>query len=398
MMNNIFNNDKDSKNVVLKSRIVNYFIMNGNSTNNDLAKELGLSVPTVAKIIGEMCEDGFVDEYGKLETDEGRKPNLYGLNPNSGYFVGVDMMPDEVKIGLMNFRGDLIDLDSVVYHQQNTMESLDELCTDVASFIDKSKVDKSKILNVNFNISGRVNPDTGYSYSIFNFSESSLCSLISEKIGYSVNIENDTRAMTYGEYMSGCVKGESNILFVNLSWGLGMGIIIGGNLYKGCSGFAGEIGHIHMFDNDILCHCGKKGCLETEASGRAFHRLVNERIAQGETSILSPHEIGEIPLSEIISATNREDPLCIDVVEGIGRRLGEALAGMINIFNPELVIIGGTLSLTGDYLLHAIRSSVMKYSLGLVNKDTNFLISKLGERAGVIGACMLARNSSLQIR
>ena len=110
MMNNIFNNDKDSKNVVLKSRIVNYFIMNGNSTNNDLAKELGLSVPTVAKIIGEMCEDGFVDEYGKLETDEGRKPNLYGLNPNSGYFVGVDMMPDEVKIGLMNFRGDLIDL------------------------------------------------------------------------------------------------------------------------------------------------------------------------------------------------------------------------------------------------------------------------------------------------
>ena len=216
-MNNIFNNDKDSKNVVLKSRIVNYFIMNGNSTNNDLAKELGLSVPTVAKIIGEMCEDGFVDEYGKLETDEGRKPNLYGLNPNSGYFVGVDMMPDEVKIGLMNFRGDLIDLDSVVYHQQNTMESLDELCADVASFIDKSKVDKSKILNVNFNISGRVNPDTGYSYSIFNFSESSLCSLISEKIGYSVNIENDTRAMTYGEYMSGCVKGESNILFVNLA-------------------------------------------------------------------------------------------------------------------------------------------------------------------------------------
>ena len=173
-MNNIFNNDKDSKNVALKSRIVNYFIMNGNSTNNDLAKELGLSVPTVAKIIGEMCEDGFIDEYGKLETDEGRKPNLYGLNPNSGYFVGVDMVPDEVNIGLMNFRGDLIDLDTIAYHQQNTMESLDELCNDVVSFIDKSKINKSKILNVNFNISGRVNPDTGYSYSIFNFSETFL--------------------------------------------------------------------------------------------------------------------------------------------------------------------------------------------------------------------------------
>jgi predicted NBD/HSP70 family sugar kinase len=285
-MASIFDSDKENKNIILKNKILEYFIMNGNSTNNDLSKELNLSVPTISKVVNEMCLDGFINEYGKLETEEGRRPCLYGLNPDSGYFVGVDLMKSGMNIGLMNFRGDLVDLaTSIPYHQENTPESLEQLCKLILTFIEKASIEKDKILNININISGRVNPDTGYSYSIFNFSESSLSSLISSKLGYSVSIENDSRAMAYGEYVMGCVKGEKNVLFVNLSEGLGMGIIIDGNLYKGKSGYAGEIGHIHTFDNDILCHCGKKGCLETEVSGSAFHRIVAERLKNGETSI-----------------------------------------------------------------------------------------------------------------
>jgi predicted NBD/HSP70 family sugar kinase len=195
----------------------------------------------------------------------------------------------------------------------------------------------------------------------------------------------------------GCVKGEKNVLFVNLSEGLGMGIIIDGNLYKGKSGYAGEIGHIHTFDNDILCHCGKKGCLETEVSGSAFHRIVAERLKNGETSILKRDKNDQFTLEDLIAATIKEDPICLDVVEEIGRKLGETIAGLINIFNPELVIIGGTMSLSGDYIIHAVESAVMKYSLSLVNKDTKFRVSKLKDRAGVIGACMIARKNLLQL-
>jgi predicted NBD/HSP70 family sugar kinase len=93
--------------------------------------------------------------------------------------------------------------------------------------------------------------------------------------------------MTYGEHMQGCVKGEKDIIFVNLSWGLGIGIIIDGKIYIGKSGFSGELGHVNAFDNEILCHCGKKGCLETEASGSALHRILLERINNGESSVLS---------------------------------------------------------------------------------------------------------------
>ncbi|MCH4147823.1 MAG: ROK family transcriptional regulator [Prevotella sp.] len=397
-MASIFDSDKENKNIILKNKILEYFIMNGNSTNNDLSKELNLSVPTISKVVNEMCLDGFINEYGKLETEEGRRPCLYGLNPDSGYFVGVDLMKSGMNIGLMNFRGDLVDLaTSIPYHQENTPESLEQLCKLILTFIEKASIEKDKILNININISGRVNPDTGYSYSIFNFSESSLSSLISSKLGYSVSIENDSRAMAYGEYVMGCVKGEKNVLFVNLSEGLGMGIIIDGNLYKGKSGYAGEIGHIHTFDNDILCHCGKKGCLETEVSGSAFHRIVAERLKNGETSILKRDKNDQFTLEDLIAATIKEDPICLDVVEEIGRKLGETIAGLINIFNPELVIIGGTMSLSGDYIIHAVESAVMKYSLSLVNKDTKFRVSKLKDRAGVIGACMIARKNLLQL-
>lgn len=386
----------DSKNIALKKNILQYFVANGNSTIQELAKDTSLSVPTVTKLVTELQELGYVDEFGKQETGEGRRPNLYGLNPASGYFVGVEVKQQFVNMGLADFRGDLIELDdNVPCRVDNTMESVDELCRLVTDFIRKSVADKEKIVNVMFCISGRVNSDNGYSHTLYNFSEQPLTQLLSERIGYPAHIDNDTRAFTYGEYMKGVVDGESDVLFVNVSWGLGLGIMHDGQLYKGRSGFAGELGHTHMFNNDILCHCGKKGCLETEASGSALQRIVRQRIEAGETSWLTQCAGDIYSLENILDAVAHEDPLCIDVVEHVGLTLGESVANLINIFNPELVVIGGVLSRAGDFLLQSVRASVRKYSLSMVNKDTRLVLSKLNERAGVIGACLLARKCVL---
>lgn len=385
-----------SKSALVKKRIITHYIYNGSSTITDLSKELDLSIPTVTKFISEMCEDGYINDYGKLETSGGRHPSLYGLNPESGYFIGVDIKKFAVNIGLINFKGDMMELKmNIPYKLENTPEAMEELCKLINSFIKKAKVNTEKILNININISGRVNPESGYSFSQFNFSERPLAEVLTEKIGYQVCIDNDTRAMTYGEYLQGCVKGEKNIIFVNLSWGLGIGIIIDGKIYTGKSGFSGEFGHINVFDNEILCHCGKKGCLETEASGSALYRTLLERIKNGECSILSGRiDNRELPLTldEIIAAVNKEDLLCIEIVEEIGQKLGKQIAGLINIFNPELVIIGGTLSLTDDYIAQPIKTAIKKYSLNLVNQDSTITLSKLKDKAGIIGACMLARS------
>lgn len=385
-----------SKNALLKKRIITHYIYNGSSTITDLAKELDLSVPTVTKFISEMCEEGYINDYGKLETSGGRHPSIYGLNPESGYFIGVDIKKFSINIGLINFKGDLLELNmNTPYEFENTQEALEELCSMIKAFINKIEANADKIMNICINISGRVNPESGYSFSMFNFSERPLAEVLTEKIGFPVCIDNDTRAMTYGEYMKGCVTGEKNIIFVNISWGLGIGIIIDGKIYTGKSGFSGEFGHVNAFDNEIICHCGKKGCLETEASGSAFQRIFLERIKNGETSILSKklkEKNKPLTLDDLIEAACKEDLLCIEIIEEIGQKLGKQIAGLINIFNPELVIIGGTLSLTGDYITQPIKTAIRKYSLNLVNKDSVIATSKLKDKAGIIGACMLARS------
>jgi len=200
--------------------------------------------------------------------------------------------------------------------------------------------------------------------------------------------------MTYGEYLQGNVHGEKNIIFVNVSWGLGIGIIVDGRIYTGKSGFAGEFGHVVSYDNEVLCHCGKKGCLETEASGSALIRKLMEREANGEISLLSSRirEKNALTLKDVIAATEKDDVMCIDLIEDIGNNLGKHIAGLINILNPELVIIGGALSLTGDYILQPIKTAVRKYSLNLVNRDTTIVISKLGDNAGLIGSCLISRS------
>lgn len=391
----LLHSDKNAKNVQIKKNIINHFINEGNNTITELSKELDLSIPTITKFINELSEQELIMEYGKVQTSGGRYPILYGLNPESLYFIGADMTRHHLHIALMNFKGEIVDYKmGIKYEFTNTEESFDLLHKHIQTFIDNVKVPKDKLFNINLNISGRVNPESGYSYSSFYFSEQPITEILSEKLDFEVGIDNDTRAMALGEYMSGAVTGEKDVLFVNVSWGLGIGIIIDGKPYYGKSGFSGEFGHFPIFDNEILCHCGKKGCLETEASGMAIHRTVIERIKNGESSILTDKvkNLETLTLTDIMDAIAKEDPLCIEIVEEVGYILGKYIAGLINIFNPELVVIGGQVSLAEAFLLLPIRSSIRKYSLNLVNKDSKIVPSKLKQKAGIVGACMVARS------
>ena len=385
-----------TKQAVMRKKIITHYIYNGTSTITELAKELDLSVPTVTKFIDEMCTEGYLNDYGKLETAGGRHPSLYGLNPDSGYFMGVELCATEVNIGVINFKGDMVHVKRhIPFVSSNTLQSLDEFCGIIKEFMDEVTLDKEKLLNINVNLIGRVNSDLGYSYSVFNLSERPLTEILSETLGgFRVSIDNDTRAMAYGEFMQGIVRNEKNVLFINVSWGLAAGIIIDGKMYKGRSGFSGEFGHNYGYDNEILCHCGKKGCIETEASGLALHRILLEQLAKGKSSIIQQmkEDVSQITLDDIIEAVEREDMLCIELVEELGMKLGTHIAGLVNIFNPEMVVIGGLLSQTGDYLIQPIASTLRKYTLNLMIYDSFIVQSKLKDKAGIVGACMVARS------
>ncbi len=389
------------KAMTLRNKVLSYFASVGDSTIAELCKELNASAPTIAKIIGELIDEGYVLDYGKIETEGGRRPNRYGLDPNSGFFLGVEIKHKSLDFALIDLKRNLVNsLEKVPFKLSNDRASLDALCGAIEGFLDRPEIDRKKVGGIGLNITGRVNSRTGFSYSYFHFEEQPLSRLIETRIGIPCFVENDTRAMTCGEYALGVVRNEKDVLFVNISRGLGLGVVLGGLIQYGKSGFAGEFGHIPFFENDIICHCGKKGCLETEVSGVALERMCRAALERGTGSILSEkHKKGEaVSSDDIVEAANNGDVMAMDLLAALGDKLGKGIALLINLFNPELVVLGGTLSAAGDALRLPVRSAVNKYALNLVQRDVKLKNSALGDQAGVIGACLLVRNKMLGLK
>ena len=387
------------KNQWLKRQIINFIDVSGRSTITDLSIKLSSSIPKTTSLVNELMEDGLLEEQGKIDSTGGRRASVFGLVASSCYFLGVDIHRYHINIGLIDFRKNLVKVnENLPYILANTPESYKQLIETVNAFIDSLQVERSQILAACFNLSGRINTKSGYSYSFFHFHEAPLSESFSSDLSIRSFVENDSRAMAFGEFFGGKPYEINNALFLNMDYGLGLGILTDGKMYYGKSGFSGEIGHIPMFQNQIICHCGKKGCLETEASGWALLRLFREKIEQGESSTVMQKcpDIEKVKLENIIDGALNDDILCIELISDFGKTLGRALAFLINVFNPECVILGGTLSKTGDYIRLSMRSAINKYSLGLVNNDTQLKLSNLGETAGVIGGALLARYKLMQ--
>lgn len=397
-MKTSFLNNIDGKNAFLKKSIIALCINEGDYSLADLSKELNTSVPTITKLVGELIDEGFLTDMGKQGTSGGRRPSIYGLNPSAGYFVGTEVRRNSISVAVTNFKGQLIDYhEEVAFSLENSEKSFRSLCSYLLGLIEKIDISREEVLAFGFNLSGRVNNETGYCFTYFIGEDRPIASFLEDELKRPVFVENDSRAMTYGEYISGIANNEEDMLFINVSWGLGMGMITDGKLSYGKSGFSGEIGHFPLLDNDQICHCGKTGCLETGASGSAIYRIFTEKLRDGRASTLAERFANgeDITLDDILNAANEEDVLAIEVIEEIGSVLGRAIAGLINLFNPELVVIGGVVSKVKEYLLLPIRSAIQKHSLNMVNKDTTIKLSKLGEKAGPIGACMLSRSKLL---
>lgn len=397
--------DLNSKNLQYKQRIIQHIISNGPETLPTLAKELEVSVPTISKMVNEMTDNKLLQNFGKLEAASGRHPYLYGLSEDEYYFIGIDLTVEFTHIMVMNLRGDHVQEKlGIPFKLTNDDECLEGIHRLINDFIDNDcNYPREKLVSIGVNIPGRLNPYNGLSYTFFNLGDMPLSRYLSDRIGVPTFIDNDSRASAFGEYMTQYKDNGKNLLFVQCTWGLGLGIIINGEPYAGKSGFSGELGHIHAFDNEVLCHCGKKGCLETEASGSAMHRKFLERIKKGAKSILTDpknpnraKDLENITLGDIIRGIQMEDILCIEILEEMVNQLGMYLANLINLFNPDVVVIGGPVAQTGDYLLQPLRATIRKYSLNIVNQDTKLCQSVLLKYAGVTGAAMLARKKSIE--
>ena len=399
-MRTTFLDKKDNKNSILKKTILRLCIQSGEYSIAALSEQINTSVPTVTKLIGELMDEGFMIELGKSGTSGGRRPSIYGLNPEAGYFIGLDIRHTHASIAVTDFKGGLVCFeDNIPFILEIDEACLHTISKNIRDFFVEHDLDWNRVLGMGISVAGRVNPKTGYS-NLYSFDpDRPINKILSEDLDIPVVIENDSRAMTYGEYLSGVVKKERNVLFVNVSWGLGMGMILDGRLYYGTSGYSGEFGHFPLLDNDQICRCGKVGCLETGASGSALVRMISEQLQAGRASSLSRifKDQGKVNLNDIFKAVQEEDILTIETIEKIGANLGRGLAGLINVFNPQLVVLGGKVAMAGDYLLLAVRSAVKRHAQTIANQDTAIKFSKLRNQAAPIGDCMLSRSHLLGI-
>lgn len=361
----------------------------------ELSEALSMSIPTVTKIVTDMIASGHLLDEGKIGTKGGRRPNIYGLNPQAGYFIGIAVERQHFMIGICDFKGNLIKyVEDIEFVLEANADSFKKICAKIKDEVALCGIAWSSVLGAGVSLSGRVNPEKGYSLTYFVSDDIQMKDLFEDQLKVPVIIENDSRAMAYGEYMYLGAEADLNMIFINLSWGLGMGMILDGKLYYGKSGFSGELGHFPVLQNEIICRCGKVGCLETGASGSALQRMMMEAIKQGRKSSLVPilEEKGTIRLNDILKAIEEEDMLAIEGVEKIGATLGQGLAGVLNIFNPGLVVIGGRLTVGREYLMLPIKTAVNKFSFSKVSSDTRFRFSELGRKAAAVGDCLLSRD------
>jgi predicted NBD/HSP70 family sugar kinase len=358
-------------------KIIQYLLKEKGKTIPEIRDFCGLSLPTATKFVNELLEQKILIESGKKESSGGRPPTLYSLNPDRGYIVGVELL-------LKSFRMSIINLDHELIYEYETdnfdiakrEEAFDFLVRTIPAMIAKKDIPKDKILGVGIGITGRVDVDKGISYSFLNFDEP-LTHLLEKQWGYPVFIDNDTHFMTLGEQTFGLAKAKQNVIYVNLGKGLAIGLISNGHIHKGKSGFAGEFGHISFIENDKLCICGKKGCLSTVVSGAAIEDIYFEKTGK------------QLLYRDILQLSKQGDKLVNEILAEAGEQLGKGLSILIQVFNPELLILGGRFSEIGESLKYSIIKGMNLHSLPQLMGDCDFQVSPLGEKAEMLGAYAL---------
>jgi predicted NBD/HSP70 family sugar kinase len=199
--------------------------------------------------------------------------------------------------------------------------------------------------------------------------------------------------MALGEVSTGIAKGVKNLIFVKIGTGIGSGIVCNGRIYRGSNGCAGDIGHICVQKDGPICPCGNRGCLEAMAAGPAIGERGVRAALEGKSPILlkyyQAHE-GRLSAEDVGNAAREGDPAAIEIIRDSGQMIGDVLAGLVNFFNPSMIVIGGGVAGIGNLLLSSIRRAVLNRSLPLSTRDLQICFSEKGSDAGVIGAVNLA--------
>jgi N-acetylglucosamine repressor len=378
----------DKKKNRLKKRILQDLYLRGNRTIAQLTKELHTSVPSVTTLLEELIEEKWIVEIGLAEAQFGRKPILYSMNPYERYVLLLDIALHGAKAAILNLQNQILYEEDLHFLLEDKVEVLEKITSAIHDVLIKSNISSNEIIGVGISMPGLVNSKNGFNhtYRKLNPENQSIASWLSNHFSLPFIIINDTQATIIGENQFGLARGMQNVLSVNMDWGgVGLGIVLNGKVFQGSNGFAGELGHIQVKENGVLCHCGKVGCLDTLTSAASLIRRVKESLSNGKVSKLTQTNVENIDIELVIKVANGGDALAIDLLHDIGKEMGKGLSVAVHLFNPEAIIINGILAKAGKFISNPIEQAINKYCLSDFKNELLIHISDIGESARLLG-------------
>lgn len=389
-----------------------------------LAQATGLSTTTITNLVNELMLQGIVSEsepdvaadpFDMPGRPSGRPATPIALVPGSRCALGIHFGVDTLRAGMVDLLGNLSAC-RMIHHPADVpaMDVLDQAVELARSVLESERVVPESLVGIGVGASGLVDPDTGVNVLAPNLGwrDVPLAEVFGDRLGLPVLVDNNVRAMALAESMFGLGRGVNTLAFVYGRVGLGAGFVVGGQIYRGTRAGAGEIGHTTVIPVDgAACRCGNTGCLETLVSETVIVRRALILAAQQPGSILAarlrdalaPEQVGGAPeqrdgaaahdgaaIEAVFAAARAGDCEALALIEGCAQHMGTALANLVNLINPDMIVLGGLFASGKDLMLPVIEETMHRRSFAGLGRAVTLCVSEFGPNVGVVGAAALA--------
>jgi len=378
-----------------KKLAIKHLYFSGSLSSTDLSDLIKKSIPHTNKIIEVLTGDQWVEEKGFGPSSGGRRPSLYAIKPSMLYILSIAMDQFVTRIALMDMQNkQVMPVQKFDLPLKNNPNALGDLTAIIERFIKQSGVDSSRMAGIGIGMPGFVNPSEGVNYThLGGQTGENIVRYISSRLQLPVFIDNDSSLIALAELRFGGAVGKKNVMVVNVGWGIGLGMILDGKMFRGNNGLAGEFSHIPLFLNNKLCNCGKSGCLETETSLSILVEKTRAGLQAGKISSLNSSDFHgndlESNFDDMVAATRKGDKFCIELISEAAYHIGRGIAILIHLMNPELIILSGRGSLLGRILEVPVLQALNEHCIPRLGANTKLQVSSLGYDAELIGAAAL---------
>lgn len=383
-----------------RSAVLRTILAHAPVARHEVSRLTGITEAAISRIVADLVTEGCVAETGQgASAGAGRRPILLELQPGHAMVAGVDFRLTSVMVALADLSARILARAVIPFAERPNPDALfDEIAAQLRALLAAQGNDPADLSGVGIGCIGLVDHENGINRHAPHLSwyDIPVAQLLEQRLRVPAVADNRARAIAVAERLlqRGPVAADMLVLYVG--WGIGTGIILRQEVYRGCCNYAGELGHISLDPNGLNCACGSVGCLETVASGSAAVREAQALVRGGlngpaATPLIGLVQSSEINLASVLDLACKGQPECVAIVERMADSLGRGLAAMVSLLNPAVVVLTGPIIRGGDYVLGLLRSAIERYSM-IARADSmpEVVISPLGEDAEIIGAACLA--------